>query len=284
MTTTPTNTTTPRRPLFPWETRARVRFAAMEDRLTSAYAALEGQVEVVRAVVVDVVLSAVEGVRRPDELQRVLFELGAQRPGQVTAAVDSAAAASAGVLGGAMLDAGESSVAEAVDQGIAGAVGRRVVDQVETAVREARPRLLTLGEAAPARVWQRLISAATDGAGPRPPLSVDEVRDLLLPVPMDGPVDLAKQGVHIVAGQGRYEAQTRLPEPAEVYASELLDSNTCSECARLDGKEYPSLAAAYVDYPGAGPMARCRGGDRCRGTVVVVYDETPPSVSGLPGR
>jgi hypothetical protein len=62
--------------------------------------------------------------------------------------------------------------------------------------------------------------------------------------------------------------------PSRIYASELLDVNTCGPCRARDGHEYLSLDAAAVDYP-AGGYRGCDGGPRCRGTVVAVYAEAP---------
>ena len=59
---------------------------------------------------------------------------------------------------------------------------------------------------------------------------------------------------------------------AEIYASELLDTNTCSACAAVDGREYDDLPDADADYP-AGGYKDCLGGPRCRGTLVAVYVE-----------
>jgi hypothetical protein len=61
-------------------------------------------------------------------------------------------------------------------------------------------------------------------------------------------------------------------DPDYIYASELLDSNTCDECTAVDGTEYPDLDAADGDYPTGGFMD-CAGGPRCRGTLVAVYGE-----------
>lgn len=61
-------------------------------------------------------------------------------------------------------------------------------------------------------------------------------------------------------------------EPASVYASELLDKNTCSNCRGVDGNEYESVAAAEEDYPSGG-YKDCLGGPKCRGTLVGIYDE-----------
>lgn len=68
----------------------------------------------------------------------------------------------------------------------------------------------------------------------------------------------------------------RRNDAEELYASELLDTSTCAECRAEDGKEFDSVDAAEGDYPGGGYMA-CRGGERCRGTLVAVYGEEAPS-------
>lgn len=60
--------------------------------------------------------------------------------------------------------------------------------------------------------------------------------------------------------------------PSEVYASELLDSNTCQPCSYVDGRDYPDLEHALADYPGNGGYHACEGRDRCRGTLVIVWD------------
>lgn len=62
----------------------------------------------------------------------------------------------------------------------------------------------------------------------------------------------------------------RAAGPKEIYASELLDQNTCTACNGKDGAQYPTLAAAEADYP-IGGFLECEGGLRCRGTLVAVY-------------
>lgn len=62
----------------------------------------------------------------------------------------------------------------------------------------------------------------------------------------------------------------RAAGPKEIYASELLDQNTCTACNAKDGAEYATLAAAEADYP-LGGYLDCEGGLRCRGTLVAVY-------------
>jgi hypothetical protein len=70
---------------------------------------------------------------------------------------------------------------------------------------------------------------------------------------------------------GRRVVMSQRPA-ARIYASELLDNNTCPACANVDGREYDTMAAAEADYP-TGGHAECAGGPRCRGTLVAVYDE-----------
>lgn len=59
---------------------------------------------------------------------------------------------------------------------------------------------------------------------------------------------------------------------AKIYASELLDQNTCTNCAQEDGKKFASQADADAAYP-TGGYVDCLGGPRCRGTLVAVYGE-----------
>lgn len=68
---------------------------------------------------------------------------------------------------------------------------------------------------------------------------------------------------------GRF-SYMRSAGPKEIYASELMDDNTCSPCAGEDGTEFATLAEAEQSYPGGG-FIDCLGADLCRGTVVGVY-------------
>lgn len=65
-------------------------------------------------------------------------------------------------------------------------------------------------------------------------------------------------------------------QPERLYASELLDQNTCEPCAEEDGAEFATPEEAAAAYPGGGYVG-CLGGPRCRGTVVAVYSESAPS-------
>jgi hypothetical protein len=65
-------------------------------------------------------------------------------------------------------------------------------------------------------------------------------------------------------------------QPARIYASELLDQNTCTNCSSVDAREYSGITDAEKDYP-TGGYRDCQGGPRCRGTLVAVYDEAEES-------
>jgi hypothetical protein len=65
----------------------------------------------------------------------------------------------------------------------------------------------------------------------------------------------------------------RRAEPQYLYASELLDGNTCVNCVARDGTPYQNMDDAARDYPSGG-YKNCLGRERCRGMLVAVYNET----------
>lgn len=102
---------------------------------------------------------------------------------------------------------------------------------------------------------------------------VDEAGRSLSEKPL---ANLAGQATSGATGIGRITGAEAAPEePRNIYASELLDSNTCDPCYHVDGKEYPSLAALSADYY-AGTYVRCEGGMACRGTPVFVWGTEAP--------
>lgn len=66
-------------------------------------------------------------------------------------------------------------------------------------------------------------------------------------------------------------------QPSQIYASELLDDNTCTNCIAEDGTQFVSLDDAERFYPSGG-FVECLGGSRCRGTLVAVYGETTATI------
>ena len=79
------------------------------------------------------------------------------------------------------------------------------------------------------------------------------------------------------------QATDPAPEPLEIYASEVLDGNTCPKCAEIDGHDYETLAQARADYPEGGGYKDCDSESGCRGTLVFMYDEPVQHPEADPG-
>lgn len=89
----------------------------------------------------------------------------------------------------------------------------------------------------------------------------------------------AGAGVVSSTGEGRVAAMRQTVDQASAwYASELMDAHTCAACAENDGTKYESIEAALHQYPSGAMFVDCLGGDRCRGFVIAVYDETAPTL------
>jgi hypothetical protein len=62
-----------------------------------------------------------------------------------------------------------------------------------------------------------------------------------------------------------------------VWASELIDDETCARCAAIDGHEYSSMAEARADYPEGqypdGGYRHCESEAGCRGTLVMFREK-----------
>jgi hypothetical protein len=81
-------------------------------------------------------------------------------------------------------------------------------------------------------------------------------------------------GLALTAAQndGRFATIKAAPEVA-LYASEVMDKNTCGPCRAVNGKwlgNNTQMDMVYATYPNGG-YTECLGGPRCRGTVVAVY-------------
>ncbi len=65
--------------------------------------------------------------------------------------------------------------------------------------------------------------------------------------------------------------------PAQYYASEILDRNTCAPCKEVDGEEFETLAQAIKAYPvmGYGDCVGPKYGNACRGLIVARWTDTP---------
>ena len=146
------------------------------------------------------------------------------------------------------------------------------------------PRLASRAEATAALLANSLSSSAQrravalSGGGLEAATVATEVRETLsglsdafLEEQLGGSiVQATNEGRRAQIGEGQVGA-------TRIYASELLDANTCGPCRAVDGREFGSLAAAEGEYP-TGGYRDCEGGLRCRGTLVAVFDEAPATV------
>ena len=187
--------------------------------------------------------------------------------------VDNATTHHATIIEQAVRQGHARMVTEAVTQGVPAPVAY----QVTTADRELISALARrLAQSPLSDVTHRMTTTAYKPHNTAMDVWVQKVADAGLNAPTAGvATDFAKNTAHQAGQYGRGQALQQLPEPANVYASELNDSSTCDSCARVDGTSYASLADAMIDYPIGlgGGFVDCYGGPRCRGTVVAVWSE-----------
>jgi len=86
------------------------------------------------------------------------------------------------------------------------------------------------------------------------------------------PKQLLGGALHGATNTARTGTLRRAPEAA-LYASEIMDTNTCGPCRDVDKKwlgNASDLEQVFKTYPFGGYIG-CLGGDRCRGTVVAIW-------------
>src|SRR6202035_1933115 len=72
----------------------------------------------------------------------------------------------------------------------------------------------------------------------------------------------------------------------ELYATEVMDHNTCEPCRLINGHDIgstsdPDIAARVEElYPGGG-YVDCLGLERCRGTIKARYEQAPSAAAPL---
>lgn len=97
-----------------------------------------------------------------------------------------------------------------------------------------------------------------------------QVREELSSMTWTGVRDQLGGAVQGSQNSGRALVFRRDGEPGTIYASELLDSNTCQHCVANDGTPYDTMDEAEQHYPFGG-FIECEGRERCRGTIIKVY-------------
>lgn len=283
-----------RREPTPVELRAAVKFAELDRIVNDAAALLLRHTEAVRDHTLDgLAMGLTEIAGEPDPwraletLERLTDPTRPDTiPGLAAVVEEVTEAIKADLIRTAQAGADEA-IAEARRQGIPDRLLPQLDATALAEVESAAAAHATKVAKAPAT---RLLDVAAE-AGARAASRPDASGGTVLEAALDGAEaasragteDAARQAANVTHGLGRAAAQRQLPAPREVYASELLDRNTCGPCATVDGRTYQSLADALVDYPGAGGFVGCDGGSRCRGTLVLVHSSEAAPTLDNPG-
>lgn len=180
------------------------------------------------------------------------------------------------IIAAAMIAAAEEAIAAARAEAAAQGVTIELIDVAELA-----PMLNTRADAVATLLARSISETAARQALVRYGVNVLEPADVAAGV-RDQLESLSDAYLNDQLGGSLTQAQNTGRRavmgrrPARIYASELLDQNTCIKCKAKDGTEYSELTDAEKDYP-TGGYSECLGGPRCRGTLVAVYDEADAS-------
>lgn len=266
------------RALFPHELAARTNFAGIATALADTTEQLTGRLEAGRRRLLDLVTQDLAAHPDVTSAVRRLADLRANGIHQVAGAGDVLDALRTEVedaLATHAMTAAERAHAEAVAQGVAVPPPSTVAPEVFDRIDEAARRL-TVGPAADLvanlerEAWIRS-STATSAAH-----LANDLRSTVAGLSAQPLADYAATAAASVDGMARQGEAARIGEPASVYASELLDRNTCDACWSIDGFEFADTADARDAYPG-GTYRLCEGGPRCRGTLVFVWSKEEPA-------
>lgn len=200
---------------------------------------------------------------------------------QIQALVDDGQLADLGVLSpaeddgmelllAAMLGIGVAAAKQQADeaskQGVSVEPARMVEEDFEQPA-AATARLLAAGLAAAA--GREALRLATPGVSGREVAEqvkgfIDDLSDRQLRDQLGGALTAAQN-------QARFATLEAAPD-ADYFATEELDNNTCGPCRDVDGRRFETLDEARALYANGG-YTRCQGRERCRGTVVAVWEE-----------
>lgn len=274
-----------RRALRPDELVAAVNFAALDDAVETHARQLARRLAQDREAFAQLLYNDL--LARPDNramVDRLLDLDGPTGLGAIEGVGDLLAESTAAyraALERAAAAGGERALGEALAQGVGDeALGGAVTvtgagaDQLDQAARRLAQGPHT-----------DLVRALREAAVAAPPEgdvfdTVVETVEGLSPAPLE---DYARTASASADGLGRQAAvAAAAATPAAIYASELLDRNTCGPCSLVDGRQYDTLAEARADYP-TGIYQGCLGGPRCRGTLVFVWGEEEPPTLEVPG-
>lgn len=270
------------RSLFPWELHT--NFAAIELGVNAVAAVLathlaDDRAKLIELLAADLAAAAASPGDMPPDVAvayRVLAlnsELGLDAIPGAGALLADAEARYRGQLDVAATAGADQVTAEAEAQGVQlvkARLDRTGEYRLDLAARRLAEQPMSDVLKAAADFAYRMPDATTGALAGR---VVDQLRQLSA----DRLTGYARPPVQQADGLGRQAAVTGgggtghgLVLPERIYASELLDRNTCGPCSMIDGTEYQTLDEARSDYPN-GQYRNCEGGDLCRGTLVFVW-------------
>lgn len=280
------------RPLHPWEQAASVRFADLDRTIDQAAGLIGRALRDLHTAAVVALLADLADLSSPAAVLERLTRLLSPSDAATLAALDVPLAAAARLAREALLaahrDAAGAAVAEAARQGVPDRLlpqpGQLAPQGVAAAALDDTARFLADS------TWARVLTIAAREArtavtpGTTVGAVLDAVRSSVEAAADTATLDEPRQAATRAVNDGRRSVALAVSvEPQEVYASELLDGRTCGPCAAVDGRMYESLESALVDYPSGGSFRDCKGGSRCRGTLVFVWpSEAAPSLDQGP--
>lgn len=245
-----------RRAPYAQEINAAVDFAVIDSSFEMSLLQLEGDIRMARMF-------------QADELRDAVVE--ADGDVRALSAISTTVSASDRIEQQLALVAGsaiDQAVQEANRQGVS--VDRQPVEDVRATLRARSEAIDTLLREDITQSARREAIRLTGGG-----LSATEVADQthIFLTGLVGAVmtDLLGGAVQTSINEGRKLVFLRDGQPGILYASEILDTNTCSHCIDVDGRSYTSMNDAERDYP-TGHFKDCEGRERCRGTLIKVYE------------
>jgi hypothetical protein len=273
------------RPLSPVERRAKMRFGEIEalehSAAEEAAKLLASNAQVYIMAVISAIFGTADAVQ-PAAVVDAIESLNRAQPDDVLAEIAASQNAMSEILRQTYAGASVIVIGEARRQG---------VKKTPKPLTAEPDRFDLLAKAVALHPWTRLTSKLqADMMNPATlmktalaegdPILRADVQKALEAIPLDGAEDLARQTIHTAHGAGRLDAAETM-QPEEIYASELMDGATCPACAQVDGKDYDTMTEAKVEYE-TGGYGACKGGARCRGTLVFQYsglgiDAPPPA-------
>lgn len=281
-----------RRALFAHEVTARANFAGIETDTTAAADPITTRLLEDRAqfleLLADVLLAAADTGGPDTPTTRIagrLIELsgpeGFAAIGGVDALVADAERFHRGRLEVALDDALQAIVGEARAQGLAVQPVAVKLDAAQAEHLDLLARRLAVAPHADLLNALREQALVENRDFVTPQGLVERLRLHANTLSVDVLGQQARDAAAQANGIGRAATVDQLPPPASVFASELLDRNTCGPCSLVDGRSYPDLAAARIDYA-FGTYVHCEGGSRCRGTLVFIWPSEVPATLPVP--